>query len=133
MCIRDRVTSIGYADLCSEGFMEAIEPEKWGYMEENGLMTDILTLKEKGLEVSCINVSCGYYNAHTDEEITVKKDLMKSLLFVEHIICLLYTSGIHAGSIWLYTVAGRCRLPTNDSIYLSYCNRSSTFDRQTRE
>ena len=38
-------------------------------MEENGLMTDILALKEKGLEVSCINVSCGYYNAHTDEEI----------------------------------------------------------------
>lgn len=82
----DLITSIGYSDLCSEGFMEAIEPEKWGYMEENGLMTDILTLKEKGLEVSCINVSCGYYNAHTDEEITVKKDLMKSLLFVEHII-----------------------------------------------
>ena len=82
----DLITSIGYADLCSEGFMEAIEPEKWGYMEENGLMTDILTLKEKGLEVSCLNVSCGYYNAHTDEEITVKKDLMKSLLFVEHII-----------------------------------------------
>lgn len=43
----DLITSIGYADLCSEGFMEAIEPEKWGYMEENGLMTDILTLKEK--------------------------------------------------------------------------------------
>ena len=82
----DLITSIGYSDLCSEKFMEAIEPEKWGYMEENGLMTDILTLKEKGLEVSCLNVSCGYYNAHTDEEITVKKDLMKSLLFVEHII-----------------------------------------------
>ena len=59
---------------CVPKFMEAIEPEKWGYMEENGLMTDILTLKEKGLEVSCLNVSCGYYNAHTDEEITVKKD-----------------------------------------------------------
>ena len=54
----DLITNIGYSDLCSEGFMEAIEPEKWGYMEENGLMTDILTLKEKGLEVSCLNVSC---------------------------------------------------------------------------
>ena len=43
----DLITSIGYSDLCSEKFMEAIEPEKWGYMEENGLMTDILTLKEK--------------------------------------------------------------------------------------
>ena len=72
--------------MCSEKFMEALEPEKWGYREENGLMTDVLALKEKGLEVSCINVSCGYYNAHTDEEITVKKDLMKCLKFIEHII-----------------------------------------------
>lgn len=82
----DLITNIGYSELCSEGFIEAIEPEKWGYMEENGLMTDILTLKEKGLGVSCINVSCGYYNAHTDEEITVKKDLLKCLRFIEHII-----------------------------------------------
>ena len=82
----DLITSIGYAGLCSDKFMEALEPEKWGYMEENGLMTDILTLKENGLGVSCINVSCGYYNAHTDEEITVKKDLTKSLMFIEHII-----------------------------------------------
>ena len=82
----DLITSIGYSELCSEEFIGAVELEKWGYKEENGLMTDILTLKEKGLEVSCINLSCGYYNAHSDEEITVKKDLMKCLLFVEHII-----------------------------------------------
>ena len=49
-------------------------------------MTDVLALKENGLGVSCINVSCGYYNAHSDEEITIKKDLLKCLLFVEHII-----------------------------------------------
>ena len=66
--------------------MEEVEPEKWGYREENGLMTDVLTLKENGLGVSCINLSCGYYNPHTDEEVTVKKDLMKSLSFIEHII-----------------------------------------------
>lgn len=82
----DLITSIGYSDLCSDQFIDAIEPETWNYKEENGLMTDILTLKEKGLEVSCINVSCGYCNAHTDEEITVKKDLVKCLGFVEHII-----------------------------------------------
>ena len=82
----DLITSIGYSELCSEEFIEAIEPEKWNYKEEGGLMTDVLTLKEKGLETSCINVSCGYYNPHSDEEITVKKDLLKCLLFVEHII-----------------------------------------------
>ena len=82
----DLITNIGYSGLCSEGFIEAIEPEKWGYREENGLMTDILTLKENGLGVSCINVSCGYYNPHSDEEVTVKKDLLKCLMFIGHII-----------------------------------------------
>lgn len=48
----DLITNIGYSDLCSEKFMEAMESEKWDYREENGLMTDILTLKENGLGVS---------------------------------------------------------------------------------
>lgn len=82
----DLITSIGYSELCSEGFIEAVEAEKWGYNEKNGLITDVLILKENGLEVSCVNLSCGYYNAHSGEEITVKKDLMKCLSFVEHII-----------------------------------------------
>ena len=86
----DLITSIGYSDLCSEKFIEALEPENWGYREGNGLMTDILTLKEKGLEVSCLNVSCGYYNAHTDEEITVKKDLMK-----KPAVCRAYHRGLY--------------------------------------
>ncbi len=82
----DLITNISYSELCSEKFLEEVEPEKWGYREKNGLMTDVLTLKENGLGVSCINLSCGYYNPHTDEEVTVKKDLMKSLSFIEHII-----------------------------------------------
>ena len=49
-------------------------------------MTDVLVLKQNGLGTSCINLGCGYYNAHSDEEITVKKDLLKCLRFVEHII-----------------------------------------------
>ena len=82
----DLVTAIGPAGLCSEPFIEAVEPGKWGYRETKGLATDVLALKENGLDVSCANVSCGYYNAHTDEEITVKKDLRKCLRFVGHII-----------------------------------------------
>ena len=50
------------------------------------MMTDILELKERGLNISCINISCGYYKPHTDEEYTVKKDLLGCLKFVEHII-----------------------------------------------
>lgn len=82
----DFITSIGCTDLCSEKFIQDVDPEKWGYKEEQGLMTDVETLKEKGLSVPAVNISCGYYNAHTDEEVTVKRDLEKCWRFVQHII-----------------------------------------------
>ena len=82
----DLITTISYTELCSEAFVKAIEPHLWGYKEEHGMMTDVETLKTNGLKVSCINLSCGYYNPHSDEEYTVKEDLLNCLDFVEHII-----------------------------------------------
>lgn len=82
----DLITSIGCTDLCSEAFIRDIDPEKLGYKEQQGMMTDVETLKERGLAVSAVNISCGYYNPHTDEEITVKRDLEKCWKFVQHII-----------------------------------------------
>ena len=82
----DLITSIGCTDLCSEQFIRDIDPEKWGYKEGQGMMTDVETLKERGLSVSAVNISCGYYNPHTDEEITVKRDLEKCWKLVQHII-----------------------------------------------
>ena len=82
----DLITSIGCTDLCSEKFIQDIDPEKWGYKEEHGMMTDVETLKEKGLSVSAVNISCGYWNPHTDEEVTVKRDLEKCWKLVQHII-----------------------------------------------
>lgn len=43
--------------------------------------------ERNGLEVSCINLSCGYYEPHTDNEYTVVADLCKCYRFVRHIIC----------------------------------------------
>lgn len=82
----DLITSIGFTDLCSEEFIRAVNPEKWGYHEETGLMTDVETLVENGLGISAINMSCGYFNPHTDEEITVKRDFEKCWRLVQHII-----------------------------------------------
>jgi hypothetical protein len=82
----DVITNIGSMDLCSEKFIQDINPAKYGYQETRGLMTDVESLKEQGLKVSAINLSCGYYNPHTDEEITVKQDLNKCWHFVQHII-----------------------------------------------
>lgn len=82
----DLVTSIGWTELCSREFLEATGYSKFGYRGTDGLMTDILALKENGLPVSCINLSCGYYEPHTHQEYTVKDDLLNCLDFAMHII-----------------------------------------------
>lgn len=82
----DLITQISFQKICSEEFVEAIHPEKFGYHLECGLMTDVEALKERGLGISCINLSCGYYQPHSDEEFTVKKDIVNCLNFVQYII-----------------------------------------------
>lgn len=82
----DLITSIGGTDLCSEAFIQAIDPERFNYIPAVGMMTDVETLKEKGLSVSAVNISCGYYNPHQSEEITVKRDLEGCWKLVQHII-----------------------------------------------
>jgi hypothetical protein len=50
------------------------------------LNTDVITLKMRGLEVSCANLSCGYYLPHTPHEFTCVEDLMNCYGFVRHIV-----------------------------------------------
>lgn len=83
---KDLITSISFTELCSDEFISATGHETFGYTPADGLMTDVLELKESGVEVSCINLSCGYYQPHSDEEFTDKRDLLNCQRFVEHII-----------------------------------------------
>ena len=83
---KDLITHICWSELCSDEFLKAVGYGKFGYEIAEGAMTDILVLKENGLEISCINLSCGYYNPHTGNEFTVKKDLLNCLDFIGHII-----------------------------------------------
>lgn len=83
----DFITNIGgWTPLCSQEFIDAVQPEKFGYKKETGLLTDVECLKENGLKVSAANLSCGYYNPHTDTEFTLWSELKNCLSFVEHII-----------------------------------------------
>lgn len=82
----DVITQISWESLCSEQFLSEIQPKQFGYKETDGLMTDIEALRENGLAISCINLSCGYYEPHTDREFTVKSDLQNCLEFVQFII-----------------------------------------------
>lgn len=82
----DLITTIGYTELCSDEFIEATNYADFGYDEMNGMMTDVQTLKHNGLKVSCINMSCGYYDPHTEDEYVVKKDMINAMKFVDNII-----------------------------------------------
>ena len=83
----DLITSIGgWTQLCSPEFINDIKPELYGYREEHGLITDVGELKDRGLKVSAVNLSCGYYEPHTDREFVIKSEVMNCLHFVQHII-----------------------------------------------
>ncbi len=69
--IEDVVTSYFGSSLISDDFLEAIAPVliKHKRIEASGMTTDVIALAEDSkLDVSVINVSCGYYKSHTSEE-----------------------------------------------------------------
>ena len=76
----------GWTELCSKEFLKAIGYEAFGFKTTAGMMTDVEALKNHGLKVSAVNMSCGYYRPHSDEEYTKKSELRNTLAFVEHII-----------------------------------------------
>ena len=81
----DLVTRISGMDLCSEEFLERVDPEKYGYRATCGMHTDVYALKRRGLK-SPVNISCGYYEPHTNHEYTVLRDLAKCYRLVRHIV-----------------------------------------------
>lgn len=82
----DLITEVCLTDLCSEEFLKATNHEAFGYKTTSGMLTDVYTLKGNGLAVSCCNISCGYYNPHSEEEYTIFSDLQNCLSFVQNII-----------------------------------------------
>lgn len=82
----DLVTEIYCEELCSNEFLAATNYEKFGYKPTEGGLTDVRELKSNGLKVSCVNMSCGYYEPHTDHEITILADLENTLNFVMNIV-----------------------------------------------
>ena len=82
----DLITSMFCGEVCSEDFQKAIGYKEYGYKPAVGSITDVGELVERGVGISCLNLSCGYYHAHSDEEITILSDLENCMDFVEHIV-----------------------------------------------
>ena len=68
----------------SDEFQETIKDEKkkYGYKNESGLTTDVVELFQRNVGVSCVNMSCGYYNHHTNDEYIDVNQLYNAILFL---------------------------------------------------
>jgi len=65
--------------------------KKYGYKSTSGLFTDSINLWDNDIGVSCVNVSCGYYEHHTNYEYIDLNQFYHSLLFTEELISQLGT------------------------------------------
>ena len=77
----DFITNASGTELSSKDFQKAVQPylALYGFKKENGMMTDVMTLKENGLKVSCANVSCGYFRPHSKDEYVNISDVENTL------------------------------------------------------
>ena len=117
---KDFITSISSTPLCSEEFIKDCNIKQFGFEKATGLMTDVLSLKEKGLNISCCNISCGYYNPHSSEEYIVKKDVYNTLSFVEYIIenCTKVYTHITEKEDWNYRHSGYSYWEQREELYM---------------
>jgi tripeptide aminopeptidase len=125
----DFITNASGVSLSSYEFQTATGPiiERFGYSFTHGLMTDVMALKE--LEVSCsmANISCGYYNPHTDYEVVNTVDVENCMLLVTQILQELgqqYFPHYYRKSIGIinYSKKNKCSAPQ----YCMYCFLSDT-------
>ncbi len=74
--------------LISEDFKTFISDiqDKYKYIDTEGIGTDVSSLAETGLNLSVINLSCGYYKPHSKEEYIVLKDIEHCYQFTKEII-----------------------------------------------
>ena len=75
-----------WGQMASDEFLAATNYQNFGYHLTQGAMTDVAILRENGLKVSAVNMSCAYYEPHTDQEFTVVSELMNTMRFVQNII-----------------------------------------------
>lgn len=83
----DLITHTNGFETASPKFVERIKPisDKYQYKSNIGTFTDIGILAGE-LEISGVNISCGYYNEHTDREYTNFLELQNCYEYIKEII-----------------------------------------------
>lgn len=84
----DFITNASGTELSSKHFQDSLYPiiHSYGYKFGYGMMTDVMALKENGIECSVANISCGYYNPHTPQEYVDVFDVENCLAMCKTVI-----------------------------------------------
>lgn len=74
--------------LSSKEFQDDCEvvTKKYGFKATDGGSTDVVMFKELGLNVSVVNLSCGYYFPHEDTEYVNPKELFRVMNMIFEIL-----------------------------------------------
>jgi hypothetical protein len=67
----DLITNSGGIDIAGSEYLEETQEiaDKYEYIDTIGICSDIDVLTAGGIGISCLNLSCGYVNSHTSQEI----------------------------------------------------------------
>jgi hypothetical protein len=123
----DLITYTNGITVCSDEFVEAAKPimDKYMYTKGNGSCTDIGGLKKLDT-VNCVamNVSCGYINEHSCEEVISIPHFENAINFGYELL------KMGVDKVWTHEV----KVPVSESNYFgrsysqSYWNQDSLFD-----
>lgn len=83
----DFVNNIYYTQLFTDEFSKAVSDLlfHYGRVESDGGLTDVYQLAENGLDVCVANLSCGYYDPHSDNEFIMINEVFATLDLVRDI------------------------------------------------
>ncbi len=84
----DFVSSIYSTKLYDSDFSSAVAPylKEFDRVEADGGLTDVYQLAQNGLEVAVANMSCGYYEPHTELEYIKISEVFRTLDFVQALV-----------------------------------------------
>lgn len=73
--------------LCTFEFMDTMNAAAYRYKPVRGFSTDVVMLRQRGLKCCACNLSCGYYEPHTDDEYTRVSELQNCYNLVLRACC----------------------------------------------
>lgn len=84
----DFITNASGIELTGDDFKAELKGllPLYGYKFSNGMMTDVMALKQSGIKCAMANISCGYYNPHCADEFVNIADVLNCLALVTEII-----------------------------------------------